>query len=178
MIRYVALHAAVCMTMSGVYALRAAPPPASVCDLLANPQSFNHKLIAVRGVQVATGEGVWLDGNGCTKRITAGGYQWPDIMWIELSDRVRREAGFNVEPLRTDVARIDAQLKKQDFNPRRDRLWITYVGRFETYDDFEHHVLRDSAGSRGIGFGHLNSAPAMLIVTAVRDAFVERRAIK
>jgi hypothetical protein len=42
----------------------AVDPPLSVCDVLQHRSELNQKLIEIRGVQVATGEGAWLQESG------------------------------------------------------------------------------------------------------------------
>jgi hypothetical protein len=67
------------------------------------------------------------------------------------------------------VRRINSEIAKRHFDPSRDRLWLTYVGVFKAYDDELNRSLRG-------GFGHMNVAPAELIVREVRDAVVEKAA--
>jgi hypothetical protein len=69
--------------------------------------------------------------------------------------------------LDASIKAVNLEIKKHGFDPQRDRLWITYIGVFEAYDDDSDHALRN-------GFGHLNAAPVQLIVKDVRDAVVER----
>jgi hypothetical protein len=145
----------------------------SVCDALENRKSINHQLITVKGVQIASDEGAWLERNDC-RPLAVAGYDWPTSIWLELSDKRRKEAGFESTDLELSVRRINEKIRYRHYDPKRDRLWLTYVGVFETYDDgLEKHVYVDSSGSRGVGFGHLNRSPAELIVKDVLDVSVE-----
>jgi hypothetical protein len=71
---------------------------------------------------------------------------------------------------------MNAELAKQAYDPKRDRLVLTYTGLFKTYDELGKHVLPDSDGPRGLGFGHLNSAPAEVLVRDVTGLVIEHRA--
>ena len=145
----------------------------SVCDALTRRISLNHKIVAVRGIQLATDEGAWLQGVGCGKSITVNGQEWPTFIWLEMSARRRKAAGVEAVELETSVKRINTAIAKRGFDPKRDRLWLTYVGVFETDDESGQHVDNAGAGAGQIGFGHLNAARAQLIVKGVRDPFVE-----
>ena len=144
----------------------------SVCDALKRRVSLNHKIIAVRGIQLATDEGAWLKGLDCGESLAVGGHAWPTFIWLELSTRSRSAAGFGSTDLDASVKRINAEIVKRGFDPKRDRLWVTYVGMFETDDESGQRV--DDSGRSQAGFGHLNSAHAQLIVKDVRDAVVEQ----
>jgi hypothetical protein len=52
----------------------------------------------------------------------------------------------------------------------KDRIWMTYIGLFETRDYKPSEVGRD----RAYGFGHMNSAPGQLVIKTVKDLQVER----
>lgn len=148
-------------------------PALSVCDVLARTRELNHQLVAVRGVQLASEEGTWLTGVNCSKPLITDGYQWPSTVWLELRTSIRRAAGFNLERYRLHSKLILAMISKQRHDTERDRVWLTYVGRLEAYDNLSEHVVHDSTGARGFGFGHMNAAPVMLIVSDVKDLYVE-----
>jgi hypothetical protein len=153
-----------------------AQPTLSVCDAIAQHNQLNHKSVVIRGVQVATDEGTWLEGRGCSENLATSGYFWPTTIWLELSEQYRRRLGWDSTLADTSIARINSQLKKNGFDRTKEELVLTYVGLFETYDNFEDHVFRDSAGAHGRGFGHLNSSPAMLVVKDVRDPAIKKKA--
>ena len=136
--------------------------PLSVCDALARRAEFNHKVIAIRGVFL-TDEGSWLMSNNCGTLATPE-FKWPAMIWIESSKEAQQSAGFHDEPYQTQVKNINAELQKQGYDRKRHEIWLTYIGRFETFED-----LRRQGKPVGYGFGHLNSAPARLIVNEAKD---------
>ena len=149
-------------------------PAISVCEALTHPKLYDHKLVAIRGIQVAGMEGGWLKGQNCDKAFVTNGYIWPSIVWLEMSDSTREAAGILGPELKSSLERGNADLKKKNFNNDRDRLVITYIGIFEAYDDTLQQYHPDSRSTRANGFGHLNSSPAQIIVTDVKDAVIEK----
>jgi hypothetical protein len=146
----------------------------SVCEALSEREMLRDKLVAIRGVQVATGEGAWLEGTSCDPLIT-NGFEWPTLIWLEMSREWRIEAGIETKELAASTKRIDSDLAKRHFDPERDRLTLTYIGVLKTFDDLGKQVYRDSTKARGIGYGHMNGAPVELIVKDVKDAAIERK---
>ena len=140
----------------------AADSPLSVCDVLNRRAEFNHKVIAIRGVQKSD-EGVWLTSSNCVMLSTPEG-QWPAVIYVETDSDVRKSAGFHAEPYQTEANRINAELQKKGYDRKRHEITLTYIGRFESAED-----LRSKGSPPGTGFGHLSSAPARLIVSEVKD---------
>jgi hypothetical protein len=136
--------------------------PLTVCEVLQRGSEFNHKLVAIRGIQMGTDEGAWLDGKGCQGIRTVGRTQ--AIIWLETAANRRVAAGFEPVDLARSAQRINAEISKAHYDRRRDQLHLTYVGLFQ---------MADSEETRGEGFGHLNSAIAALIVKDVMDVVVE-----
>jgi hypothetical protein len=149
----------------------------SVCDALKRRISLNHKIVGVRGMQFATDEGAWLKGLDCGESLAVGEHAWPTFIWLEMSARSRRAAGFGSTNLGASVKRVNAEIAKRGFDPKRDRLWLTYVGIFETDDESGRHMEDGDTGRSQAGFGHLNTAHAQLIVKDVRDPVVEQAPI-
>jgi hypothetical protein len=145
--------------LAGSTVVNAGDAPLSVCDVLARRAELNHKVIAIRGVELSTDEGSWLTSPSCASTVIQG-REWPAMIWIELGTTDREKAGFHAEPYDTEVKQIQAELEKQHYDPKRHQMWLTFIGRFETYNDL---------GPRSRGFGQLSSAPAAIIVNEVRD---------
>jgi hypothetical protein len=145
--------------------------PLTVCELLAASSSFTGKVIAVRGIQVATDEGAWLKADDC-KPIVTKRYTWPAAIWLDMS-RTRLEAAhFSYKRLQDDIARINEQLRQLGVVPKRRQIVLTYIGRFEAVLDKDKRVDEVNGVPRGIGLGHGNWAPAEMVVKEVRDLTV------
>jgi hypothetical protein len=153
-------------------AVRGAPDDTiSVCGALSVRSSLSHKVVSIRGLQSATGEGAWLIGTDCGESISVGGRPWRTSIWLELSAQAREAVGIRSGGLETSMKRVNSEIEKAGFDAKRDRLWVTYIGLFEVDDDNGRRI--DSDGSVQAGFGHLNAAHAQLIVSDVRDPVVE-----
>src|SRR5437667_8635362 len=123
----------------------------SACDAISQRDVLRDKLVAVRGFQIATDEGTWLEGSNCEPVVT-NGFVWRSSIWLELSDDWRSTAGVATGQLATSTRHINAQLAKWHFDPKRDRLSLTYIGVLKTFDDLGKQVIRDGASSRGNGY--------------------------
>jgi hypothetical protein len=144
----------------------------SVCEVLSSATRFDGKIIAVRGEQVATGEGAWLKAGSC-KPLLAKGRSWPSAIWLDMSQSRAESLGFDLTALSADLARINRLMERLHFDKKRDRAILTYVGRIQIIPGIQSTVTNhETAGS--MGFGHLNWAPAEIVVKAVKDLFVER----
>lgn len=147
--------------------------PLTVCELLAAPSMFKDKVIAVRGIQVATDEGAWLKGDNCAPIVTKG-YTWPAAIWLDMS-RTRLEVEhFSYRRLHADIARINGRLRRLGVDAKKRRIVLTYVGRVEVISDMSKRVDEVNGVPRGMGLGHGNWAPAQMVVKAVRDLVVEQ----
>jgi hypothetical protein len=152
----------------------AEPEVISVCEALTHPNLYDHKLVSIRGVQIASMEGGWLKGQNCEGAFITNGYIWPSILWLETSESARAAAGIQGPALESSLKSGNKELKRRGFNNDRDRLMITYVGLFEAYDDSAQEFHPDGHSTRANGFGHLNGAPARIIVSDVKDAVIEK----
>src|SRR5215212_10137715 len=56
--------------------------PVTVWEILASPQQFNGKDLAVLGRFGYTDEGQWLDEEDCGRKLVTEGYTWPNLVWI------------------------------------------------------------------------------------------------
>ena len=65
--------------------LRAQMVDATVCDILSNPQSFDGKIVQVKGVAVAGFEEFAIQGTGCTQVVNA--------IWLAYPEGTRGKAG-------------------------------------------------------------------------------------
>ena len=56
--------------------------PVTVCEVLANPQQFNGKNLAILGRFGVTDEGEWLSEDECGRRLVTEGFTWPNLIWL------------------------------------------------------------------------------------------------
>jgi hypothetical protein len=142
----------------------------SVCTALADRIRLNGKIISVRGYEESTDEGSWLKGD-CKTHVTADGHDWPDLIWLSISHRDT----LDTIPFQTDVNalhRFGDITAKAARSGHKYRAWVTYEGMFETEGDLQ--IGGDKVGpSFGVGFGHLNGAPAQLVIKTVRDLKIQ-----
>jgi len=149
---------------------RAEERPLSVCEVLGSPEKFNGKIVAVRGLQSATDEGGWLEGIDCAPLVT-NGYRWPTVIWLEMSASRLEALNLDFRKLGAETAQLNRSLKAA-FDLSRDRMIVTYVGRFYMLEDLAARV--DTYNRTGRGLGHANYAPAELVVKQVKDLSIER----
>jgi hypothetical protein len=149
----------------------------SVCDILADPIKYNGRLVAIRGVSEGTDEGWWIGaGKPCNAPLVTGGYTWPSIIWVGSvgGPQMSRRVEFRTDQRAVD--RIDREVRRMRIDPKLDRVWLTFIGLFETREFTARDVGRAGGAWRAFGFGHLNTAPGQLFLKTVRDLYVERGA--
>ncbi len=149
--------------------------PLSVCEILASPMNYDGKLLAVRGVWEGSGEGSWIEaGTKCTNPFKTYGYVWPQIIWFETADSPQR---IHKVDYHTDLGAlriVNEEIRKKGLDPNANRIWLTFIGVFETRNFQPSDIGSDGRGGvRPNGFGHLNSAPGQFLVRTVRDLKVE-----
>jgi len=150
----------------------------SVCEVLQDPAKYNGQMIAIRGVVSLTDEGAWLTGHECQRPLITGGYKWLMLIWLTAPTHPDVRGTVNFERDDQSFLRYGEVLQREKYDPARDVLWVTHYGLFLTYSDLERHVRRYPSGEqRGIGFGHLNWAPAELVVKSwsTDDIVIERK---
>ena len=148
--------------LAGASIVRADDAPLTVCDALNRRAELNHKVIAIRGYELAD-EGTWLMSDKCDSLVTKD-HKWSAMIYIEADSAAREKVGFKAEPYQTEQKKINAELQKQGYDRKRHQMWLTYVGRLESFED-----LRAQGRPAGSGYGHLGAAPARLIVSEVKD---------
>ena len=149
---------------------QAAQGTLSVCDILADPLKYNYQLVKIRGVSVGTDEGWWIGPDKpCSRPLTTGGYTWPSIIWVESVDESRPSRGVQFRTDHNAVNKIDGAVARMHIDPKLDRIWLNFTGVFET----RVFTSKDIGKGRAFGFGHMNSAPARLLLKTVTDLHVE-----
>jgi hypothetical protein len=162
--------------------------PVTVCEVLSNPQQFNGKNMAILGRFSTTDEGLWLDEDDCGRRLVTEGFTWPNAIWLACCYQPAPDppsgsllldeavlSNILTQVRKTTRLRLVKRLvgsgvvKNGTVEPgpsewrdvRED--WAVAYGRLETRS--EPQVVRGRDGQlRGFGFGHLNGAPAQLVI--------------
>jgi hypothetical protein len=170
--------------------LKAQIADATVCDVLASPQSFDGKIVRIKGVVVAGFEEFAIKGTGCNQDLNA--------IWLDYPEGTNGKAGpaallrlqldKNHSATVTNVNRAAAKLDKnkdfKDFDnllstPAKSNgmclgcvkftVTATLVGRLDGTNTAG--LQRDSAGKViGLGgFGNANRYSARLVLESVSD---------
>jgi len=136
-----------------------AKPPApqihTVCELLADPLTFNGKLIAVRG---AIRGGGWMFDDQCLTHITVRGHSFQNLIAVRNPTDLTRIHDVAFDRDDQSLALITKAFGES--NDGHPRVVATLVGVFETRDQL--NLVAENGVS--VGFGHLGAAPAQLLV--------------
>ena len=162
----------------------------SVCDILANPQSFDGKIVRIKGVVIAGFEEFALKGSGCNQVINAIWLAYPEGTKGKAGPAafLRLQLGKNHPASVTNVRRAPITLdKNKDFKSFDNLLstpaktngmclacvkftvTATLVGRLDGAKGTG--LIRDSGGTViGLdGFGNLNRYRARLVLQSVSE---------
>ena len=162
----------------------------TVCDVLANPQSFDGKVVRIKGVVIAGFEEFAIKGSGCNQAVNA--------IWLDYPEGTKGKAGpvaflrlqlaGNSPVTVTNVSRTNVTLdKNKDFKDLDNFLstpakmsglclgcvkytvTATLVGRLDGAKD--SGLIRDGGGKViGLaGFGNLNRYSARLVLQSVSE---------
>jgi hypothetical protein len=171
-------------------ALRAQIVDATVCDILSNPQSFDGKMVRIKGMVVAGFEEFAIKGSGCNQMVNA--------IWLDYPEGTKGKAGpaaflqlqiaKNSPLIVANVSRTPVTLEKnksfKDFDnflstPAKvnglclgcvkNTVTAVLIGRIDGMKDTG--LLRDSGGKvTGLaGFGHLNRYTSRLVLQSVAE---------
>jgi hypothetical protein len=164
----------------------------TVCEILKNPQSFNGKIVRVKGTAVASFDQFAVKGTGCDTTVN-------NNIWLSYPEGTKAKAGpavmVRVQPAHNfagevpTVQRTPVELDKssKDFKQfdsllatpykkggmclgcNRYEVTATLVGRLDAAESTKLH--RDKAGKIiGFGgFGHMNAYSARLVLQSVSD---------
>jgi hypothetical protein len=162
----------------------------TVCDILANPQSFDGKIVRIKGVVIAGFEEFAVKGSGCGQAINAIWLAYPEGTEGKAGPAalLRLQLAKNHPAVVASVSRAPVTLDKnkefKDFDnllstPAKTKgmclgcvkftVTATLVGRLDGAKDTG--LLRDSGGKViGLGgFGHLNRYTARLVLQSVSE---------
>ena len=162
----------------------------TVCDILTNPQSFDGKIVRIKGVVIAGFEEFAIRGSGCSQTINAIWLAYPEGTNGKAGPAafLRLQLGKNHPAIITSVGRAPLTLdKNKDFKEFDNALstpaktsglclgcpkftvTATLVGRLDGTNDTG--LIRDSDGKViGLsGFGNLNRYNARLVLQSVSE---------
>lgn len=163
---------------------------ATVCDILANPQSFNGKIVRIKGVVIAGFEEFAIKGSGCGQTVNAIWLAYPEGTSGKAGPAafLRLQLGKNNPAAVTNPTRTPVTLDKNKDFKEFDKLLstraktngvclgcvkytvtATLVGRLDASKNTG--LIRDSGGKViGIGgFGNLNRYNARLVLQFVSE---------
>jgi ankyrin repeat protein len=133
-----------------------------VCALFQNLSKWKGKRVAVRGEFVSTMEGWWISGN-CQGVFITDGYRWPVLINLGVP------AYHSKETAELYQARWPAVSKGENFKGMPDAIkTVTFVGTLRVRPDYHVTCIPDGT-YRAFGYGHMNAAPAELIVDSIRN---------
>lgn len=139
----------------------------SVCDVLADLDSYRDRIAAVRGVFTYRG----LRQDGCPTELITGNRHWPPVLDLAAVEGVWQRDGQKFT-FRTDHAGWDG-LERTAIEAGKQgqsvEIWVTIVGQVGAV---ERRVLPDGRVIGG-GYGHLGALPAELVVKEVKDVVVK-----
>lgn len=151
------------------------PPSLTVCELLSQPLRYDGQLVQIRGRLDGTDEGAWFVGDDCPGVfVTNENHVWPSAVSLATSSSTSLgktrlhsvDFEFNLESSRG----LDPKYQRlRSRVPEKCISW-TYTGLFETRRDWaEAKVVYPNGTTKVIGFGHLGTSPAQIIVKSADD---------
>jgi hypothetical protein len=145
--------------------LRAASPPvtpATVCEILANPDQYSGKAVAILGRYSFRSNGRWVSEDGCEHKLTTGEYTWPNVVWLAVDSKSAPEVPLVLEidgiAANQKLKRIQQHtiLREFRFGSSDYDRWAVVYGRVE--------VRPQLSDTKPNGFGLQNAAPAQLLI--------------
>jgi hypothetical protein len=155
-----------------------ARPKLTVCELLKQPSKFNRRMIELRGIYFQGGHGLFVAGDGCDEVLITKGKRWQSLIWLQLSREQTERRGMNFEQVTKAEMEIATaklrEMRRHDPQAKITKVIVTYVGLFETRDDFDS-MIGAPADDRpvGSGFGDQGIAPGQLIIDSAKDIVVK-----
>lgn len=163
--------------------------PVTVCEILANPQVFNGKNLAVLGRFSFTDEGQWLVDDGCGTKLVTDGYTWRNLIWLDrcheaapdppsgslildesdLNEKlvqVRRTTQLKVQRRWVNSGIVHKDGTTESTSGWRDVKdeWAVVYGRLEARNNLKPPQGNGPNRYWGNGFGHLAAAPVQLVI--------------
>jgi hypothetical protein len=151
--------------------VQSATPTLTVCEALSHASEYDGKIVRIRGTVYGTDEGAWFFGKDCPGIYVTEGKVWPStIAWTGPTQLtfIIHPINFSFDP--SSRQRIEKKWGRLQKHLPDSCIAVTYTGLFESWSkekarktDPEGHVYEIP------GFGHLNSAPAQLVLKSADD---------
>jgi len=146
-------------------------PTLTVCDALSHPEKYDGKMVRIRDQVRSTDEGAAFVGDTCQGIFVTDGKVWPSgIAWTMPTDLI-----FILHPVNFSYDWAASKRLRKRWSKLHKRfpdrcIAVTYSGMFESWSK-EKARKTDLKGQKYEfeGFGHLNSAPAQLVLRSADD---------
>lgn len=135
----------------------------SVCELFARLESYQDKIVSVRGIYDGS-----LREYNCPQPFVADGRTWPTVLYLRDAHEVlgdEQRVPFNTDRFNWD--RLDETAIEVGLERRKAEIWVTFEGLLRGPRRFPG----GRAGKMG-GYGHLGAFPASLVVDKIHDITV------
>jgi hypothetical protein len=131
------------------------PEPLDLCVVLPNLAKYSGKEVAIRGEFISYEHGRVIAKDKCLQPLVTSGYTWPNMISLERA--------------LTSVS-VDATCWRAMATPgpSNTQIWVTVQGRLETRAPGVI-VLPFVGKTVPDGYGHMNSYPAQIVYSQMRD---------
>lgn len=146
-------------------------PLLTVCDALSHPSLYDGKMVRIRGEIYSTDEGTWFVGEHCPGAFHSDGKVWPStIAWTSPQDLTFIVHRVNFTFDAASVKGVQEKWAKLRKRFADKCIEVTYTGMFESWSK-DNATKTDPKGHKYFikGFGHLNEAPAQLVLKSADD---------
>jgi hypothetical protein len=141
----------------------------SLCEFIADLQSYNGKVVIVRAEFHGGPEQFYLSGGKCKKRFVTDGYIWLDAIHLALPGSREAPATLPFQPDFVALSGFLEQVKTATAKNGATRGCVTVEGMLQTRDKYQIVTAPDGT-KKGWGFGQMGAFPAQLIPRNVKDA--------
>ena len=143
-------------------------PVLTVCEALGHASEYNGKIVQIRDRVYGSMETAGFSGTDCPGIFVTEHKKWPsEIVWTMPTERdfILHPVDFSFDwPSRKSLDKKWVKLRKR----LPDRCIVaTFTGMFES---MSHDKATKRNGWVIEGFGHLNGAPAQLVLKSADDA--------
>jgi hypothetical protein len=155
---------------SDVSSNQAVIPTLTVCEALSHPAEYDGRIVRIRDQVVGTDEGTSFFGESCPGIYVTEGKVWPTaIAWTMpwQKDAILHPVDFSFDwSNNKTVKRKWEKLRKHV--PDRC-IAVMYTGMLEVWTKTNARKPRGQGWVEIPGFGHLNGAPAQLVLKSADD---------
>jgi|SRR5215472_4689707 len=149
----------------------ASTPTLKVCEVLSRASEFDGKILRIRDQIFSTDEGTWFVGEGCPGIFVTDGKVWPSsIAWTSpgQTEFILHPVNFSFD--NASLARLAKKWKRLRKQISDGCIAVTYTGMFEVWSKEKARKTHPNGIIEEIpGFGHLNGAPAQLVLKSADD---------